>query len=160
MEKNELHQTTELLQSAQKNNSVQQIEFRLKDGQTACIKDEALLRLLLDTSVIGLESLEHKAFEEEFGEFRENIRETAEYKFAMEVENTLNNMCFSNRNFVESIPFFHRTLQQKLFRLFKDGFLYMASLDARRYVDERNQAAYELSQKLAKTLNETGLPSI
>lgn len=160
MEKNELHLTSELLQSALKDNSVQQIEFHFKNGQTACIKDETLLKLLLDTSIIGLESLEYKAFIEKYGEFRKNIQDTPEYKFAMEFENALNNICFSNKNFVESIPFFHRTLQQKLFRLFKDSFLYIASLDARRYVDERNQGAYELSQKLVATLKESYLPSI
>lgn len=160
METNELHQTSEQFQSAQKDSSVQQIEFHFKNGQTVCIKDEALLKLLLDTSVIGLENLEYKALVEEFGEFRINVKDTPEYNFAMEFEKVLNNMYFSNKDFVESIPFFHRTLQQKLFRLFRDSFLYMASLDARRYVDDRNQEAYELSQKLAATLQDSYLPSI
>ena len=160
METNELHQTSEQFQSAQKDSSVQQIEFHFKNGQTVRIKDEALLKLLFDTSVIGLENLEYKAFVEEFGEFRRNVKDTPEYNFAMEFEKVLNNMYFSNKDFVESIPFFHRTLQQKLFRLFRDSFLYMASLDARRYVDDRNQEAYELSQKLAATLQDSYLPSI
>lgn len=160
MENKELHLTIKLHESAQSIDPVEQIVFHFKDGQTSCIKKEELIKLLLDTSVIALQGQEHKTLVEEFGEFWENIKDTAEYKFAMEVENALNNMCFNNRNFVESIPFFHRTLQQNLFRLFKDSFLYMSGLDARRYVDARNESAFELSQKIAKTLDESHLPFI
>lgn len=160
MEKKELHQAARLLQSAQENNSVQKIEFHFKDGQTYCIEDETLLQSLLNSSITGFESQIHKENMAKIGEFRENLQYTKEYKFAMEVERTLNNYNFSNRNFVESIPFFHRTIQQSLFRLFQDSFLYMAGLDEHRYVDGRNQRAYELSQKLANTMKESHLPMI
>lgn len=159
MEKKELRHTVRRYQEALKNSSVKQIEFHFEDGSATTIDSEELIKLLLDTLVIGLESQEHKLDVEELGEFRENIENTREYKVAMQLENNLNNFSFSNQNFVESIPFMHRTLQQNMFRLFKDSFLYMARLNE-RCIDGRNRGAYETSKKIAEILDEAYMPYI
>lgn len=159
MDKKELRLSIHQLQDAQEKNSVKQVVFHMEDGSTFTVDDKELTRLLLDNLVIGLESRRHKELVKDWGEFRTNIENTPEYKVAMQLESDLNNMCFDNRNFVESIPFMHRTIQQNMFRLFRDSFLYMASLDE-RYIDGRNRGAYETGKKIAEILRESCMPFI
>lgn len=147
------------LQDALENNAVKQVTLHLEDGSTSAVDNEELTNLLLGTLISGLESLQHKELVKEWGEFRENLENTGEYKVAMQLEDALNNMCFNNRNFVESIPRMHRTLQQNLFRLFRDSFLYMAGLDE-RCIDGRNRGAYETSKKIAEILKESSMPYV
>lgn len=159
MERKEQRMNILQLQDALKNNVAKQVTFHLEDGTTTTVDNAELTKLLLGTLIIGLESLQHKELVKEWGEFREKLENTGEYKVAMQLENALNNMCFDNRNFVESIPRMHRTLQQNLFRLFRDSFLYMASLDE-RFIDGRNQGAYDTSKKIAEVLKGSSMPFV
>jgi hypothetical protein len=87
------------------------------------------------------------------------IENSEEFKAAMQLEDALNDMCFDEKKFAESIRFMHPTLQQSFFRLMKECILFMAD-DKKRYIDDRNRASYEGSRRLAEILKETGVPFI
>lgn len=159
MKKIESHLSTPQLMNTLQNNSVGQIELHFKDGDKFIVDSEKFIKLLVDTLVIGIESEQHKDLVKEFGDYQERLENTHEYKIAMQLENDLNNMCFNNDNFVKCLPLMHRTLQQNAVRLFRDCFIYMASLDE-RYIDDRNRGAYETSKKVAEILKGSSMPFI
>lgn len=159
MEKKDSRLNTLRLMNTLQNNSVGQIELQFKDGAKFIVDSEIFIKLLVDTLVIGIESEQHKDLVREFGDFQERLENTHEYKVAMQLENDLNNMCFNNDNFVKCLPLMHRTLQQNALRLFRDSFIYMASLDE-RYIDGRNRGAYETSKKVAEILKKSSMPFI
>ena len=43
------------------------------------------------------------------------LENSREFKAAQELENALNNMSWNSEKFAESVVYYHRTLQQKLF---------------------------------------------
>lgn len=43
------------------------------------------------------------------------LENSKEFKVAQELEDALNNMSWNSEKFVESVVYYHRTLQQKLF---------------------------------------------
>ena len=90
---------------------------------------------------------------------KELLKDSREYKVAMELENALNNMCFDYEMFTESIRCMHPTLQQNLFRLIKECIIWMAD-ENNRYIDDRNKASYEGSKKLLKALENISVPHI
>lgn len=51
----------------------------------------------------------------------DNLRETKEYRLAMQVENALNDYGFDYAVFAASIPLMHPTLQQNLYKLLKES---------------------------------------
>ena len=56
----------------------------------------------------------------------DNLRETKEYRLAMQVENALNDYGFDYAVFAASIPLMHPTLQQNLYKLLKECLVVMA----------------------------------
>lgn len=67
----------------------------------------------------------------------DNIRESKEYRLAMEWEMAVNSYSFDPRKFAAAIPDMHPTLQQSLYRLIRECLKVMAD-DSRRY-DDRNR---------------------
>ena len=90
---------------------------------------------------------------------KELVKDSCEYKAAMELENALNNMCFDYKMFTESIRCMHPTLQQNLFRLIKECIIWMSD-ENNRYIDARNRASLEGSKKLLKALEEISVPFV
>ena len=88
----------------------------------------------------------------------QNIKDSKEYKQAMELENILNSMSFDSKKFAESIKYFHPTLQQKLFRLIRD--IINVQADENRIYDDRNQASHNLAMELKKISEKYPLPYI
>lgn len=84
----------------------------------------------------------------------ENLRETEEYRLAMQVENALNNYGFDYQAFAASIPYMHPTLQQNLYKLLKECLVVMAD-DKRRY-DDRNRASHEEAKDIVGYLEKNG----
>lgn len=66
----------------------------------------------------------------------DNIKESKEYKLAKEWEMAVNSFSFNPKRFAAAIPDMHPTLQQSLYRLFKECIIVMAD-ETRRY-DDRN----------------------
>ena len=89
----------------------------------------------------------------------DRLKESREYKAAINLEDALNDMCFDYEMFVESIRFMHPTLQQKLFRLIKETILYMAD-ENKRYIDARNRASHEGARKLEEIVKDLYIPCI
>lgn len=159
MDKKSLLCAIDLYKRERENNNVDYIEFHYKDDQTSTVDDGELINQLLSTLIIALESEQHKMIIKENGEYPVNLETTPEYKVAMQLGRDLNTCCFSNKNFVESIPRIHRTIQQNMFRLFRDCFLYLASLEE-RCIDDRNRGSYETAKKIADILKESRMPFI
>lgn len=88
-----------------------------------------------------------------------DLKESKEFKLAMEVESAINNTCFKYENFAAALRYMHPTLQQNMFRLVRELIKEQAKTD--RYFDDRNIASHEMAKKLLATLNECdGLPYI
>lgn len=87
------------------------------------------------------------------------LQQSREYKAAMNLETALNDICFDNKRFAESIKYMHPTLQQNLFRLIKECIFFMAD-DKKRRIDPRNRASYEISKKLTEFLQDEAIPYI
>ena len=62
----------------------------------------------------------------------DNIKESKEYKLAKEWEMAVNSFSFNPKRFAAAIPDMHPTLQQSLYRLFKECIIVMAD-ETRRY---------------------------
>ena len=84
----------------------------------------------------------------------ENLRETKEYRLAMQVKDALNDYGFDCPAFAASIPYMHPTLQQNLYKLLKECLTVMAD-DNRRY-DDRNRASHEEAKNIVAYLEENG----
>lgn len=84
----------------------------------------------------------------------DNLKETKEYRLAMQVENALNDYGFDYATFAASIPQMHPTLQQKLYKLLKECLVVIAD-DKRRY-DDRNRASHEEAKDIVAYLEENG----
>ena len=84
----------------------------------------------------------------------DNLRETKEYRLAMQVENALNDYGFDYSVFAASIPLMHPTLQQNLYKLLKECLVVMA--DDKRLYDDRNRASHEEAKDIVAYLEENG----
>ena len=84
----------------------------------------------------------------------DNIKESKEYKLAKEWEMAVNSFSFNPKRFAAAIPDMHPTLQQSLYRLFKECIIVMAD-ETRRY-DDRNRASHEEAKCLMEYLKTNG----
>ena len=75
------------------------------------------------------------------------------------LEQALNDTGFSPERFAETLPFFHKTLEQTFFKTIKVCIIAMAKRESCR-IDSRNQASYEMCRMLAPMLEDTDLPFI
>lgn len=80
----------------------------------------------------------------------ENSRE---YKFAKEVERSLNVFGFDNKQFAETLGTFHKTLEQNFTRLMVECIRYLAK-DNNRFIDQRNKGSHEVAKILNQALEE------
>ena len=80
-------------------------------------------------------------------------------KAAKALEQALNDTGFSPERFAETLPFFHKTLEQTFFRTIKACIIAMAKRESCR-IDSRNQASYEMCRMLTPMLEDTDLPFI
>ncbi len=68
-------------------------------------------------------------------------------------------MGFNPERFAETLPYFHKTLEQAFFRVMKACIIGMAKREP-SHIDGRNRAAYEMCRMLAPMLEDTALPFI
>ncbi len=68
-------------------------------------------------------------------------------------------MGFNPERFAETLPYFHKTLEQAFFRVMKACIIGMAKREP-NHIDRRNRAAYEMCRMLAPMLEDTALPFI
>jgi hypothetical protein len=87
------------------------------------------------------------------------LEQSREYKAAKALEQALNDTGFSPERFAETLPFFHKTLEQTFFKTIKACIIAMAKRESCR-IDSRNQASYEMCRMLAPMLEDTDLPFI
>ena len=139
-----------------KNNSVNLIEFKTVDGKNHGIGNPAAIKLLLTVAIIELERQLHV---EQFGGLPEQLEQSREYKAAKELENAMNDFSFNPERFAESLPYFHKTMEQTFFRTVRASILAMTERAPCR-IDGRNEASYEMCKQLAPMLQETYLPFI
>lgn len=140
----------------QENGTVDIIEFHTTDGQKFGIGNVAAIQLLLSVTVTELERQLHTA---RFGDIPERLEESREYKTARKLEQALNDMGFNPERFAETLPYFHKTLEQAFFRVMKACIIGMAKREP-SHIDGRNRAAYEMCRMLAPMLEDTALPFI
>lgn len=107
----------------QENGTVDIIEFHTTDGQKFGIGNVAAIQLLLSVAVTELERQLHTA---RFGDIPERLEESREYKTARKLEQALNDMGFNPERFAETLPYFHKTLEQAFFRVMKACIIGMA----------------------------------
>ncbi len=90
----------------------------------------------------------------------QELHQTREYQAARALEDALNNMSWKPEVFAKSIRFYHRTLQQELFRTIVAVIKEMAASDYG--VDPRNQASHDTAKALVESgiLDEAYLPFI
>lgn len=81
-----------------------------------------------------------------------------EVALAKQIEDSINSSSFDENKFAEAVCCMHKTLEQKYFRITKRCMLYRAANS--RGVDGRNQASYDMCQRLSPILQESGLPLI
>ncbi len=88
------------------------------------------------------------------------LRQTREFQAARALEDALNTMTWNPEVFAKSIRFYHRTLQQELFRTIVAVVREMA---ADNYgTDPRNQASHDTAKEIVESgiLDETYIPFI
>ena len=90
----------------------------------------------------------------------QELQQSREFQAARALEDALNNMSWEPKVFAKSIRFYHRTLQQELFRTLIAIIIEMAKDDF--MTDPRNQASHETAQRIVETgiLDEAYLPFI
>ena len=98
----------------QENGSVNLIEFHTTDNRKFGIGNPDAIKLLLSAAVTELERQLHIA---QSGGLPERLEQSREYKAAKALEQALNDTGFSPERFAETLPFFHKTLEQTFFRL-------------------------------------------
>lgn len=89
-----------------------------------------------------------------------DIYNTREYKAARELEKALNDYSWSPQKFADSIPLFHKTIQQTLVRTLVEV---MKKIGSDCYpTDQRNKASHVLCKKIVNSglLEEANLPMI
>lgn len=138
------------------NNNIQRIEIHAKDGRKFGIGNPDALRLIIDTCI---NELDRQLCIAEFGVYPISLQESEEYKTAMLLSKALNNMSFNPENFVQAIPYMHRTLQQSLFRLLAKIICFMGD-ETKYHTDPRNQASHDISKKLVEVLKDEHIPFI
>lgn len=77
------------------------------------------------------------------------MENSREFKVAKELEHALNDMSWDSRKFAESIIYYHRTLQQTLFRSMVEVIKIMGSEDYG--YDLRNKASHEICKKIMES---------
>lgn len=89
----------------------------------------------------------------------EALKNSSKYAASM-VEGVINNMDFDPELFAQAFTTWHRTLQQKFFRIVVETIKVAASEDY--MYDGRNKATHELAEKIVKTgaLDHPYLPCI
>lgn len=88
------------------------------------------------------------------------LRQTREFQAARTLEDALNTMTWNPEVFAKSIRFYHRTLQQELFRTIVAVIKEMA---VDNYgTDPRNQASHDTAKAIVESgiLDETYIPFI
>lgn len=93
----------------QENGSVNLIEFHTTDNRKFGIGNPDAIKLLLSAAVTELERQLHIA---QSGGLPERLEQSREYKAAKALEQALNDTGFSPERFAETLPFFHKTLEQ------------------------------------------------
>ena len=83
------------------------------------------------------------------------LENSREVKAAQELENALNNMSWNSEKFAESVVYYHRTLQQKLFGTMIKVIEMMGREDYG--YDPRNEASHRIARKIVESgiLDET-----
>lgn len=83
------------------------------------------------------------------------LENSREFKAAQELENALNNMSWNSEKFAESVVYYHRTLQQKLFGTMIKIIEMMGREDYG--YDLRNEASHRIARKIIESgiLDET-----
>ena len=126
MDKEKVKMLQEVLgyfQEMQENNTLVGIAFKTSDGKQHEIGTPTALKLLLEVAVIELERQLHSA---RFGDAPEQLTMCREYKTARKLEQALNDMGFNPERFAETLPYFHKTLEQAFFRVMKACIIGMA----------------------------------
>lgn len=91
---------------------------------------------------------------------RYELENTREFKAAMELENALNDCGWKGDRFAKSVRYYHRTLQQELFRTILKVIEMMGSDDYG--YDLRNEASHRVAKKILESgiLDDEVLPFI
>lgn len=91
---------------------------------------------------------------------RYKLENSREFKAAMELENALNDMSWDSRKFAESIIYYHRTLQQTLFRSIIEVIKVMGSENYG--YDLRNEASHNIARNIVESgiLDNESIPFI
>ena len=86
---------------------------------------------------------------------RFELENSKEFKAAQELEDALNNMSWNSEKFAESVGYYHRTLQQKLFSTMVKVIEMMGKEDYG--YDLRNEASHRIARKIDESgvLDET-----
>ena len=86
---------------------------------------------------------------------RFELENSKEFKAAQELEDALNNMSWNSEKFAESVGYYHRTLQQKLFSTMVKVIEMMGKEDYG--YDLRNEASHRIARKIVESgvLDET-----
>ena len=83
------------------------------------------------------------------------LENSNEFKVAQELEDALNNMSWNSEKLAESVVYYHRTLQQKLF----DTMVKVIEMIGREDYgyDPRNEASHRIARKIVESgiLDET-----
>ncbi len=87
-------------------------------------------------------------------EIIENLQSSKEFQLATQVENAINSYNFRAKAFAASIPYFHRTLQQSLWRVIVACIKVYA--DENYAHDDRNRAAHLEAKEMMQYLKEHG----
>lgn len=80
---------------------------------------------------------------------RFELENNREFKVAQELENALNNILWNNEKFAESVAYYHRTLQQKLFSTMVKV-IEMIGREDYGY-DLRNEASHRIARKIVES---------
>ena len=90
----------------------------------------------------------------------QELQQSREFQAARALEDALNTMNWKPETFAKSIRFYHRTLQQELFRTLIAIIIEMAKDDF--MTDPRNQASHDTAKAIVESgvLDEVYLPFI
>ena len=80
---------------------------------------------------------------------RFELENSKEFKVAQELEDALNNMSWNSEKFAESVVYYHRTLQQKLFGTMVKV-IEMIGREDYGY-DPRNEASHRIARKIVES---------
>lgn len=136
--------------------SVQEISFLTEDRVYGVEHNPDYIEPLLDTMIRSIETQVDNA---RYGGPSVQLENSREYKAAKGLEYALNDFSFKPERFAQTLPYFHKTLEQTFFRMVKASIIAMAERDSSR-IDDRNRASYEMCRMLAPMLEDTRLPFI